>query len=313
MGADTEIAVTGATGFIGTTLLRQLSKAGWRVRALYRPKKGRIPPSLPGVQWVAGGLDDVVSLSQLVEGADAVIHCAGAVRGASRADFDKINEAGALHVAQAAALQTTPPRLLLISSLAARLPELSYYAGSKWRGELAVKSVEKVRWTILRPPAVYGPGDKELLPLFQSMSKGFAPLPAGANGRFSMIYVEDLAAAIVRWLIEDTGDGHTFELDDGQSGGYDWDSVLDIGGRVLRDGAMVRRISIPISMLKLAAHANLGAARLLGYSPMLTPGKVREITYHDWVCDNSNITRALGWQPAFDFERGLSCIFDKKL
>lgn len=308
------VALTGATGFIGTALLKQLTNAGWRVRALYRPKNGRVPSILSGVEWFAGDLQDDDALNALVAGTHAVIHCAGAVRGASRADFDQVNEVGALRVAQAAARQALMPRFLLISSLAARMPELSHYAGSKWRGESAVKSVaENLRWTVLRPPAVYGPGDRELLPLFRSMANGFAPLPAGANGRFSMIYVEDLVSAIVHWLATDNGDGQTFELDDGRADGYDWNTVLDIGGRVLRGGNPIRRIPIPISFLNFVARINLTASQLFRYAPMLTPGKVREITHTDWLCNNHEITRVTGWQPAFRLEQGLASIFDKNI
>ncbi|HHJ34495.1 MAG TPA: NAD-dependent epimerase/dehydratase family protein, partial [Gammaproteobacteria bacterium] len=261
--ANAELALTGATGFIGTALLSHLTAAGWRVRALYRPRKGRVLPKIPGVEWFAGNLNDDAVINTLVKDVHAVIHCAGAVRGASRADFDRVNEEGALRLSMAAAQQTNMPRFLLISSLAARAPELSHYAGSKWRGECAIKTVsEDLRWTVLRPPAVFGPGDRELLPLFRSMAKGFAPLPAGAKGRFSMIYVDDLAAAVVHWLAADAGYGQTMELDDGFAGGYDWDTVLDIGGRVLRNGASVRRIPIPVSVLKFAAFTNLGASRL---------------------------------------------------
>lgn len=307
------VALTGGTGFVGGTLLSHLTRAGWRVRALYRPRKGRIPPNLPGVEWIPGGLEDDDALNALLADTHAVIHCAGAVRGGSRADFDRVNEEGARRIAQAAARQTQIPRFLLISSLAARVPELSHYAGSKWRGECAVKTTSNnLRWTVLRPPAVFGPGDRELLPLFQSIAKGFAPLPAGSGRRFSLIYVDDLAAAVVCWLSTDAGDGQTFELDDGAAGGYDWDKVLDIAGRVLRDGAKVRRLAIPIPLLNFAALTNLGASRLLGYAPMLTPGKVKEITHPDWLCDNDSITRAIGWRPAVELEQGLCSTFGKK-
>lgn len=308
------LALTGATGFVGTKLLLHLTGAGWRVRALYRARSGRIPASLPGVEWLTGDLEDDAALSVLVAGVHAVIHCAGAVRGASRADFDRVNEEGARRVARAAARQPQLPRFLLISSLAARAPELSHYAGSKSRGEYAVKdAAENLRWTVLRPPAVFGPGDRELLPLFRCMAGGFAPLPAGPGRRFSLIYIDDLATAVVRWLAADAGFGQTFELDDGRAGGYDWDSVLEIAGRVLRGGGTVRRVPIPIPLLNLAAHANLATARLLGYAPMLTPGKVREITHADWVCDNNNFMRATGWHPAFGLDQGLACTFGKIL
>ncbi len=304
------VALTGATGFIGSTLIKQLHQAGWHVNALYRPRAGRLPVSTQDLTWVAGALHDSPSLATLMAGADAVIHCAGAVRGTSRADFDRINETGVHNVVQAAAAQTHPPRLLLVSSLAARMPDLSHYAASKWRGEEVLKA-STLRWSIFRPPAVYGPGDRELLPLFKSMAKGIAPLPAGADGRFSMLHVDDLAAAMVHCLSQEGGDGLTFELDDGRAGGYDWPSVISIAQQVLRNGGKIRRLPIPITSLKLAAWTNFYAAKLLRYAPMLTPGKIREITHRDWLCDNNDITRITGWQPTCELAQGLAGLFDK--
>jgi 2-alkyl-3-oxoalkanoate reductase len=302
------VALTGATGFIGTALLSRLTSGGWRVRALYRQRVGRSPPAArPGVEWLPGDLEDPGALEALAAGTEAVIHCAGAVRGAQRSDFDRVNAEGAGRVAHAAALSPRPPRLLLMSSLAARMPGLSDYAGSKWRGECAVKAASNhLRWTVLRPPAVFGPGERELRPLFRCIARGFAPVPACASGRFSLIHVDDLATAVMHWLAADTGHGQTFELDDGHPGGYDWDTVLALAGRALREGGAVRRVNIPPPLLSLAAAANLGAARLFGYAPMLTPGKVREITHADWVCDSGAFVLATGWRPAITLEAGLA-------
>lgn len=265
---------------------------------------------MPGVQWVQGDLGDSHALAALVAGTDAVVHCAGAVRGARRSDFDRVNAEGAGRIAAAAARLAPAPRFLLLSSLAARMPELSDYAASKWRGECAVKAAAKdMRWTILRPPAVFGPGDRELAPLFRCIARGFAPLPANAKGRFSLIHVDDLASAVLRWLAADAGYGRTFELDDGRPGGYDWDSVLTLAGHALRRASRVRQVAIPVPLLRVAAWANLGAARLLGYAPMLTPGKVREITHPDWVCDSHDFADAIGWQPTIGLESGLAQMY----
>ncbi len=314
MTGTPELALTGATGFIGAALLAHLTGAGWSVRALYRPRGGRLPPRLPGVEWLPGDLENQRALDALVAGTGAVIHCAGAVRGARRSDFDRVNAEGAGRVAQAAARLGRTPRFLLISSLAARMPGLSPYAASKWQGECAVKATSAtMRWTVLRPPAVFGPGDRELLPLFRCIAKGFAPLPARIPGRFSLIYVDDLATAVLRWLEADTGYGQTFELDDGHPGGYDWDTVVSVAGRVLREGASVRRVPIPVPLLDLAAQVNLATARLLGYAPMLTPGKVREITHPDWLCDSRAFAFATGWRPIYALEPGLARAYGKRL
>ena len=301
------IALTGATGFIGGALCERLLGAGYRVRALYRPRPGRVPRQAAGLSWIAGDLDDRAALATLVAGAEAVVHCAGSVRGARRADFDRVNEAGVLHIVRAAAGEAACRRFLLLSSLAAREPQLSDYARSKWLGERALAAnAGRLAWAALRPPAVYGPGDREMLPLFRSMARGLAPIPGKGDGRFSLIHVADLAAAVVAWLDVDGESGHTYELDDGHARGYDWDTVLATASRVLRDDAPIRRLSIPIPCLRLVAGINLAAARLFGYPPMLTPGKVREITHADWVGDGSALARATGWRPLVGLERGLA-------
>jgi nucleoside-diphosphate-sugar epimerase len=259
------------------------------------------------VTWVEGDLGDERSLHALVTGTDAVVHCAGAVRGAGAAGFERINAEGTRRLAEAAAALPKAPRFLLMSSLAARMPQLSEYAASKRHGELALEAAgANLRWTVLRPPVVYGPGDRELLPLFRWVARGIAPLPAGSTGRFSLLYVDDLAVAVTRWLEADRGHGRTFELDDGHREGYDWDTVLAVAARVLREGAPVRRLRVPLAALKLAATANLAVARLVGYDPMLTPGKVREITHPDWLCDSHDFASAIGWRAAIGLEEGLA-------
>jgi len=307
MNRQRHVALTGATGFIGSAVMSRLVAGGWGVRALYRPHPDRAPTAQRGVEWIAGDLGDQRSLGALVTGTDAVVHCAGTVRGATAAGFERVNADGTRRLLEAVASVSRAPRFLLMSSLAARRPDLSAYAASKRHGECAVEAATRnVRWTVLRPPAVYGPGDRELAPLFRWVARGVAPLPAGRAGRFALIYVDDLATAVLRWLEVDDGYGRTFEVDDGHPGGYDWDTVLAVAARVLRKGAPVRRLPVPVSLLKLAAAANVVASRVGGYEPMLTPGKVREITYPDWLCDSHDFASAMGWRAAVPLEEGLA-------
>jgi nucleoside-diphosphate-sugar epimerase len=308
------VALTGATGFVGTALRQQLVASGYRVRALYRPRAGRVLKDTENLEWIAGDLADRVALANLAKGADAFVHCAGSVRGARRADFDRVNEQGVLDTVRAANGEPSCRRYLLISSLAAREPQLSDYAGSKWRGERALEAnAGHLAWAALRPPAVYGPGDREMLPLFQGMARGLAPIPGDGKGRFSLIHVADLATAVVAWLATEGDSGNTYELDDGHENGYDWDTVLGTASRVLRGNAPIRRLTIPASLLRLVGGVNLAAARVFGYAPMLTLGKVREVTHADWVADGTAFEHATGWRPVFGFERGLADTLGKPL
>ncbi len=296
--------MTGATGFIGTHLLAQLRVEGYVVRALTRAP--RASSAIDRITWVQGDLADGRGVDELLRGADAVVHCAGAVRGARPSDFDTINVDGTRRVAEAAAAAGVR-RLLLLSSLAAREPALSMYASSKRRGEDALRSVD-VRWTVLRPPAVYGPGDKELAPLFGLMLRGLAVVP-GHSGRTSLLYVTDLVRAMSAWLRApaERGAGECFELDDGTPGGYDWSDMIRIAQAVR--GARIHRLDIPRAVLGAIAGANLGVGRVLGRAPMLSPGKVRELFHRDWVCRTEAIRATLSWQPEVQFAAGLRLTF----
>ena len=305
------IALTGATGFIGRNLAFRLLSSGWQIRGLVRPSyQGSSKVEIP-IQWIQGDLGDPDSLRHLVNGVDAILHCAGAVRGASQAHFNRVNVDGVARLVQAAREQHQLPRFLLISSLAAREPHLSPYAASKRQGEeVLAAGAGDMAWTAFRPPAVYGPGDKELLPLFRWIGRGIAPILGRRDARFSLLYVEDLAEAVVKWLDLRGGERQCFELHDGHPGGYTWSEVVETVARLY--GKSPFRLRVPKWVLQLMARFNLTAAQLIGYAPMLTPGKVRELGHHNWVCDNDAFSRATGWSPKFSLEEGLRHTLIKK-
>ncbi len=299
------IALTGATGFIGHSLTQRLRGNQWEVRALVRPASNRAGLAGLGVHWVQGDLDDVESLRRLVHGAHAVVHCAGAVRSTSAADFMRVNSGGVARLVQMAASQNPTPRFLLISSLAAREPHLSPYAASKRHGETVLAGgAGPMKWAVLRPPPVYGPGDRELRPLFEWMYlRGVAPVLGPETARFSMLYVDDLAEAVEKWLTSGSNRQYVFELHDGHPHGYSWGDLIDTVARLR--GRSVHRVPVPAVFLKALAGLNTIAARVLGYPPMLTPGKVRELRHPDWVCDNTLLSKETGWVPRTGLEDGL--------
>lgn len=287
------VALTGTTGFIGTHLVTAFTESGWTVRALVR----RPPPfEHPAVTWVSGDLDDRRALRALVEGADAVVHCAGRVRGSSRDQFERTNAEGTANVVCAASCQRPWPRFLLLSSLAARRPELSWYAASKRRAEeQVVGHADAMPWAILRPTAVYGPGDREMMGLFRAMYRGFLPVPGSRGARVTLLHVTDLTEAVLRWAEAQRPVWGVYEVHDGRPEGYGWRDLTAIAEQAWQ--RPVRRLPLPGVLLQGAAWANLGLARLLGYDPMLTPGKVRELGHPDWRCDNAPLSEALGWSP----------------
>jgi nucleoside-diphosphate-sugar epimerase len=295
------VAVTGATGFIGRALLQSLIKEGWTVRALTRCPQA----DDEFTQWIEGDLDDLDALRRLVKGAVAVVHCAGRVRGSSLKDFVHTNVEGTGNLVRASMEQSSPPRFLLISSLAARQPQLSWYATSKRMAEKLVSAYsQKMACAVFRPTAVYGPGDKEMSPLFRVTQRGILPMVGQRAMRFGLLHVNDLVAAIVCWLSTKVPVQGVYELDDGRPGGYDSRAVADIAQEVWK--RPVHCIFFPASLVSLIAAINLWSARLLRYSPMLTPGKVRELRHPNWVCDITPLTRALpSWQPSIQLRDAL--------
>jgi nucleoside-diphosphate-sugar epimerase len=303
----TRIAVTGATGFIGATICRVLHGAGFAVRTLVRSSTRAQPLGEYVDEMVVGDLHDREALGRLVEGVLAVVHCAGVVRGARQADFDRVNVEGVENLVRvmSSVRVDRPARLLSLSSLAAREPSLSLYANSKYRGEqVLLKQAGSLDWLALRPPAVYGPGDRELLPVFRLMSKGIAPVPGRRDARFSMIYVDDIASLVLVWLQQAAPPSGVFALDDGTPGGYSWADVACVVTRLCQ--RPVRTVQVPAALLSIPAWVNRGLARLFGYAPMLTPEKLRELRHPDWVCDNRAVQQVLDWQPRYPLERGLA-------
>jgi nucleoside-diphosphate-sugar epimerase len=125
--------------------------------------------------------------------------------------------------------------------------------------------------------------------------------PEGA--RFSLLYVEDLAEAILQWLSAESTDQSTYELHDGRPGGY---TTTEVAETVARGrGGRVLCLKVPAGVLRFVARLNLSAARAIGYRPMLTPGKVRELRHPDWVCDNTPFSEKTGWTPRVSLEKGL--------
>jgi nucleoside-diphosphate-sugar epimerase len=286
---------------------RRLVATGWKIRALTRRTSDRSRLSGLDIRWVEGALEDVDSLRRLVYGVRAVVHCAGAVRGATGDHFNRLNVDGVARLVHAAIEQHPLPRFLLISSLAAREPKLSAYAFSKQQGEAVLaEHAGRMLWMTLRPPAVYGPGEKEMLPLLRWMARGIAFVPGSVDGRFSMLYVDDLAEAVLKWLHDAHFPKAVFELHDGQPDGYSWQDVIDTVGHLM--AKRVRSVPVPLIVLKVLAGLNLKTARVLGYAPMLTPGKLRELRHPDWVCDNTAITRETGWTPRVSLEEGLKSV-----
>lgn len=288
------VAVTGATGFVGTHLVAALARRGWRLRLLVR--RWSPLPSLAGVDadLVLGDVSSEPALRQLVAGADAVVHAAGLIKAKADRDFLTVNRDSA---ALLSALAPDAP-LLLLSSLAAREPQLSAYGASKRAGE-AVVATRSGPWTIVRAPAVYGPGDRETLAYFRAVNSGIAPQPRVSEARLSLIHVADLAEALALAVERSPASG-TYEIDDGRT--YTYADMALAAGAAL--GRRPLRVAVPRSVMAGIARWNELRQSLGAGAQILTRGKVNEIFHPDWSASDRRLAAAIGFQPRYDLTSG---------
>lgn len=296
------LALTGATGFIGSSVLDAALAKGMCVRALGR----RHQSSRQNLEWVVGDVVDVAALTSLFSGVDVVFHAAGVIKAKRREDFIAINRDGVRNAIDAA-LSAGVKHFVLVSSLAAREPHLSPYAFSKKAGEDALKNLRSnMSWTILRPPAVYGPRDREILRLFRMMKWGFAPT-AGAGHRFSLMHVSDFAQYGLALLSAKHAENFTVEPDDGKTGGYRMHEVAQVAASLL--ARPVRVVTIPELFLKTIAVLNQITAPLIGATPMMTYGKINEFQHPNWVSSGLAQHCPPGFRVKFSLSKGMQHSF----
>lgn len=290
------LAITGATGFVGQAVLDVAARQGLAVRALAR----REQPPRAGVEWLRGDLADGAALGRLVTGARAVLHIAG-VKTAHPLALSAGNAAGTEAVVEAARAGGVE-RLVFVSSLAARMPGLSAYGRSKRHAEEIVQT-SGLDWTIVRPPAIYGPRDCDLLALFRAARWGVVPLPP--PGRASVIHVEDLARlllALVAPAASPTTAERIVDPDDGRPGGWSHRELACAIGAALGR----RRVwapHLPAPLLRAAARLD---ALLRREAARLTPDRAGYMIHPDWVCAPERAPPPDLWRPGIATPQGLA-------
>ncbi len=302
-GAKARIALTGATGFVGQALLDLALEQGMVVDALTR----RGQPRRDGVSWIRGDLADRDALDEMMLGAEVAIHVAGVVNTPDPAEFVAGNVSGTLAVLEAARAAGVP-RFIYVSSLSAREPALSRYGESKARAEMLVKA-SGLDWTIVRPPWIYGPGDRDTLDMFKAAQWGVVPVPApthGGRGRTSLIHVADFARLLLAMI--PGGEEVTFrcfEPDDGRSGGWEHGEMARAIGAAVGRRVWVARL--PAWLMRLAARVD---GKLRGGRAKLTLDRVGYMTHPDWVVGAEGRVPATVWAPQVDSGGGLRSTAD---
>ncbi len=291
-------ALTGATGFLGGRVAQTLAVEGWRLRLLVRGELDR-PLSALRPEVVRGDLADVEALRRLCRSAQAVIHVAGVVKARRPALFHEVNAEGARRLAAAAREAAPHAAFVLGSSLAARAPQLSAYARSKHEGERAVTAALEGRACILRPPAIYGPGDRATLGLFQAAA-ALPVLPVlHREVRLPLIHVQDAAAAVVA-LAGSEVRGRCVAVCDGRADGHAVNEIMAQAAEAV--GRRPRQVRIPAVAMRAAGLLG-DLARTFGATPMVTSDKVCELLHDDWSLSPDELASGLA-PPRFGLADG---------
>lgn len=313
-----KVFITGATGFVGGHVVDELLRSDARIVALARTPTRAIALQDKGVATVIGSLSDSAVLTEALAGVDAVYHVAGLTAARNEAHFRSVNRDGTAQLVRAA-VDSGVRRFVLISSLAAAGPSKSgtrrmtalptepvtAYGRSKAAAE-AVLLDSPLDWTILRPPAVYGPGDQELLRVFKASKLGVAPVFGDGSQELSMVFGPDLARAI----LAAGGTERTI-------GGVYYPAHPEIVttrelvaaiGKAM--GRQVKIFGLPRVVAAMILAATETTAKLTGRPTLLSVDKINEFFQPAWTCDPSRLMSDTGWRPETSFQLGISITRD---
>lgn len=312
-----KVLVTGGSGFLGGHVAELLSKRGDQVRALVRKTSNRKHlESLPHVELFEGSVEQVERVKDAMDGVDAVVHTAGLIKARSADEFFAVNVGGTSNLIEAARGRGLK-RFVFVSSLEACGPSsdgqpvgpdqedpVTAYGRSKLAAEKVVFSAkEEIPVTILRPGAIYGPRDGEILQAFKSIKRGLLPLIAGGEAMGMWIYATDCAAACIRAIDADLPSGKAYFVDDG-CGPMAQRRMLADAERAIGKRALWRT-SLPVPFLMTVARGVETFGRVANRPVMLTREKANMLL-QNWVCSSEETRRDLGWVPRVPWHEGIT-------
>jgi nucleoside-diphosphate-sugar epimerase len=306
--------VTGATGFVGSHLIDALQREGVAVTALARSRSKAEELERRGVRVRLGDLHDKAALAAAAQDQDQLFHVAGVVAARNEAEFFHHNRDGTANSLRAAE-RGGVSRFVLVSSLAAAGPAapgapltgteeprpVTGYGRSKLAAERLVEA-GRCAWTIIRPPIVYGPRDREVLKIFSIARLGIAPVFGDGTQQLSAVHAGDLAAALILAARAPESAGRTYHACHPEIF-----TSAELGRSVgAAMGRSVSPIPIPRAVGLIALAGIQTFARLTGQTTILTTDKAREFFQPAWTGDPAPLIQDTGWRPRYDLASGLA-------
>lgn len=311
-----KVLITGASGFVGFHLIEAALQAGLEVVAAVRATSNVSHLQYLRVRYVYPRFTDVEDVGRLLQAEqfDYIIHAAGTTKANNQQQYNAVN-AGYTHTLAQAVTRYLPglEQMVFISSLAAlgpsnkagelitesKLPQpVTAYGKSKLLAEQQITAYSLPLVT-LRPTAVYGPREKDIFIILQTIARGLEPYIGRINQQLSFIYVKDLAALTIRCL--SAGQRGTYNVTDG--GCYNRYQMADITKDVL--GQKTFKFHVPQGIVKVLAGLLETTYGWAGKTPALNIEKLNELAAINWCCDTSLLQTELGFTPSYRLETGL--------
>lgn len=311
------ILITGANGFVGSALCRRFFADNYRVIAGVRQTSDLSNLKNLDLEFRYGDVTVPDSLPEMVRGVDYVIHNAGIVKARSRQMFFDVNEKGTRALFDAL-LKHNPivKKVIYISSLAAagcsingepvresdQPHPMSSYGKSKLAGErTAMSFADRLHVLSIRPPGIYGPGDKEIMAFFKTLNSRIKPYFGNVNRRLQLVHIDDLTRGVSKALSANTQSGEIYFICEKRS--YRMKEIIDI--MEMGSGKKAYRLLIPAPLFRLIGAVSEFAFRLVGATPMLTREKARELLA-SWEASTDKAERDLGFVSDIALEQGVN-------